>query len=763
MKKLNEPKCLRWLCFILLIQVSIMTAHGVEESVYRLLPWQYWDTVAGEAKELSNLVNDKWYSSGGKEGILHISKENGPWGGKYFRFAVTVDHYNDAQYPRGWPSFQWKMEKPIDMAGWDVIQYWVRVESTLKRSFPISFIMRAEGKGVLQEVIKPSPDKQWRKINHRIRDRSNIDKVMLLHFFISESSYSHGDEMVFEIGGFQLANDLTKRPVSRLSDGETAMGMWVGARADRNDEIVILEENTLEIPILLTIETAANSHLRRDDELSFRFHEVFSGQEWTVKERFGQDVTERRTARIEHSLPLPELVPGYYLISADLRRNENSLLSGRVGSDDLYIRGPEESMTYTVLSLRTGMVLPLQDLMGSGIIMGHTNIALPHTYDPLNKETYGEFLQLFGASTGMQAEGIEAGLTGLLFAAEAFHKSGDAVRARFTENIIEDCVDNMLTRWQAPNGGVVIYVSAGAKGPPPNHGYRNPDQMGEWIRPLTYAMLYYSRIHKGPDLVSKISRACRKAADYMLSHSRETVDGIPGSIRHFVWIETKHGLANRRLHHQEGIQCDVYLGRILSGVSYYAYAIQAAGETVPQRYWDAMDSTVKWCRRKMKPNGWFDWQCGYKVEGGCHPGLGNIYVGEGLFGCYLANRRAGRLEQASEALKAAQLAYRFLMDAHRPNYKEHPPLEFWVGPYVYWLFTEYLDAVGSDPIFRSVIESQDRQWREERQWKDFLWRGHGDTVYRSKSNGFLTVSILGYLGLKQMEVVGEPFHLPFPE
>jgi len=747
--------------FAIAVIATLVEARGTQIQASKLLPWQHWEMVPEEAKKLPDLVNDKWLS-GGKEATLEISEEKGPWGGEYFRFTVKVDHYDESEYPQGWPRFEWKIDTPIDMSGWDVIQYWIRVESKLKRTFPIRFIMHTKGKGGLQEGHKPY--KQWRKVHHKIRERPNMDKATLLHFFISEASYSHGDEMTFEIGGFELASNLQKKPVSHLPKGEAAMGLWVGERADKNDEIVILEEDAPHLPILLITETAKGSQFGRSDELCFRFYEVFSRKEWSVKEKLGQDIPEKRVTRIERSLALPKLIPGYYLVRADLQRKGKSLLSGRVGSGDLYIRAPEESMTYTVLSLRTGMVLPLQDLMGSGIIMGHTNVALPHTYDPLNKETYGEFLQLFEGSTGMQAEGIEAGLTGLFFAAEAFHKSGDTVRTHFTEKIIEGCIDNMLTRWQAPNGGVVTYVSMGAKSLPSNYGYRNPDQMGEWVRPLTYGILYYSRINKKPEMVSKLNQACRKAVDYIIAHSRQTSDGIAGVIRHLEWIETKEGAVKKKLRHQEGVQCDVYVGRILSGVSYYAYAMQVIGERVPDRYWEAMDNTVKWCLWKMKPNGWFDWQCEYVVEGGCHASLGNIYVGEGLFGCYLANRQAGRKEEAAEALKATQLAYYFLTDELRPsNYKEKPPLSFWVGPYLYWLFTEYLDAVGPDQKFKSIIKTQDRQWKIERQWRDFLWRGHGNTVYRSKGNGILTVSILGYIGLRQMEEIGEPFHFPFPQ
>ena len=44
----------------------------------------------------------------------------------------------------------------------------------------------------------------------------------------------------------------------------------------------------------------------------------------------------------------------------------------------------------------------------------------------------------------------------------------------------------------------------------------------------------------------------------------------------------------------------------------------------------------------------------------------------------------------------------------------------------------------------------DHGWRVERQWNDFL-RMPGPKVERAAHNGLLEVSILGYLGLRQME------------
>ena len=88
------------------------------------------------------------------------------------------------------------------------------------------------------------------------------------------------------------------------------------------------------------------------------------------------------------------------------------------------------------------------------------------------------------------------------------------------------------------------------------------------------------------------------------------------------------------------------------------------------------------------------------------------------------------------------------------------PLEFWVGPYVYWLFTEYLDTVGPDPAFEDWLTVLDERWSVEREWKDFLDRPRDGAAYvgRATDNGMLNVAILGYLGLRQLDEIGKPLH-----
>ncbi|MCK4323699.1 MAG: hypothetical protein KAW89_04160, partial [Armatimonadetes bacterium] len=402
-----------------------------------------------------------------------------------------------------------------------------------------------------------------------------------------------------------------------------------------------------------------------------------------------------------------------------------------------------------------------------GDVMCRTDIAVPHTYNPLNEATYPQFIELFARSTGKHSEGNEAGDTGLLLAAEAFRKAGDMTRCKFAERLVEDSFRHMIEKMQAPSGATITWTNELAeagigKGPRThNFGSYDSNQIGEWIRPFAYGIIYYRTIPGRLDYARKLSSACRGPAEYIIAHSLVESDGIPNVLRHVRISEKPDGSVETRLYHQGGDQCDVYLGRALSGLSYYAYAMQLLGEDVPAKWWDVMDNTTRWCQQKMKPNGWFDWQCGDDVEGGCHKFLGNIYVAEGLYGCYLASKLAGRDQAAQRAAAAATKAYHYVTDhcyVHGTKYEY--PLQFWVGPYVYWLFTEYLDTVGPDAALEDWLHTLDHKWSVEREWNDFLDRSPTGGCGRTTTNGMLEVSILGYLGIKYMAQIGEPLHWP---
>ena len=750
-----------------LLTCSMLVCCAAPGAAQNLLPWQTWvyRLIEAETRDLESVLDLSWVSSGGPEGELSVAQDPGPWGGRRFVFKVKVDYANGV----GWPAFEVQPQPPLDFSGYDSIRYWIRCDTALESALTIRFILWSGGVGRIQEVIPEVRRGEWVQATHRLTDVPALDKVDRLHFFLCESDYQDGDEMTFEIGGFQLCR--LEREPSRLAADQAAMGLWLGRRADTSDQAVILDRGTERLPALMVLETGQDRPLRADDELRVKFHEVFTGRETWKSLRLGQEVPAGQVARLSAELPLGDLEPGYYLVVADVWREGQSLLGGRVGADDLYLRRPDESMTYTVLSIRTGMVLWLRDLL-YGDIMGYANIALPHVYDPLDKETYPQFIQLFGQGTWKHTEGNEAGDTGLALAAEAFRKSDDMERCRFAEWLLEDSLDHMISAMQSPTGGVRMVTNElgdagiGQGGGSAGWGSYDSNQIGEWMRALSYGIIYYSRIPEKRAYAERLSAACRKSADYLIAHAVQDSDGIPTVLRHVTLVEHPDGTVEQVTYHQEGRQCDVYLGRALAGLSYYAYALQLLGEEVPEGWWGVMDNTVRWCEQRMKPNGWFDWQCEDIVEGGCHTFLGNIYIGEGLFGIYLASRQAGRTAGAEAAAGATRKAYHYVTDdcvIKGVRFRDTMAApEFWVGPYVYWLFTEYGDTVERDAAFEAWLAWLDRTWSVDRGWRDFVDRPAEEPLYRTTENGMLAVAILGYLGIKQMEQIGQPLHWELP-
>ncbi len=746
-----------------LLMLAVVLSAAVPCAAQKLLPWQRWieKPDVTQTKEMESLLDLKWNSGQGK---LAVSPEKGPWGGRTFDWKVTISHHRPGQYPMGWPSFETRPTPGVDLRGYDALQYWIRCDTNVDGSLPIRFILWSNGAGRKNEMIPDVARGKWVQVTQRLTGIPDLDKVDRIHFFLCDADYKDKDELHFQVGGFRLCN--LAKELSTLPPAEGAMGLWVGERADTSERIVMQEQGAAALPALMLFETGAALALKPDDEVRVKFHEVFTGEDTFRTVRLGESVPAGKTARVTTTFDTKGLAPGYYLVVADVRRAGKSLLCGRVGSDDLYIRKPGESMTYTVLSLRTGMVMWIRD-QRFGDIIGWAKAALPHVYDPLDPDTYAEFLKLYATNTWKCTEGNEAGDTGLALAAEAFRKSGDTVRCKFTEWLMEDSFKHMIEKMQAPSGGTITIANElgaaglGDGGRSEGFGSYDSNQMGEWMRAFTYGIIYYSQVPEKRAYAKQLSAACRKAADFLVANSLQDSDGLPKVVRHLRLNEKPDGKVEQQTYHQEGRQCDVYLGRTLAGLSYYAYAMQLLGEKVPDSWWPAMDNTVTWSARKMKPNGWFDWQCEDIVEGGCHTFLGNIYIGEGIFGVYLANKRAGREAPAKAAAEAARKAYRYVTDdciIRGKKYDVPGAAEFWVGPYMYWLFAEYLDTVGPEKEFTDWLRGLDKLWSVEHAWKDFLDRPRGGAGYvgRAGSNGMLNVAILGYLGIKQMEEVRKP-------
>jgi hypothetical protein len=414
-----------------------------------------------------------------------------------------------------------------------------------------------------------------------------------------------------------------------------------------------------------------------------------------------------------------------------------------------------------------------------------------HTYDPRDAAHYLDFIKAYqhwspeGASTSKDTEVLEAGVSGTVFAATALRAAGDLDRAKFAEKILKSNCDYMIDYMQNPDGStkwdVNEYLSRhlGAYKDTITDG-RVPDtnQIGEWLRSLARCMIYFKDVPGEQAYVDKLYKASLKSADYLVSVTTDQIGNHKHVIRHFRLVDGKYPGGRRELFQQEGRQCDVYLPRAMAGLSYFAYVRQllATGQTgamrgshdpaytpVPQSYLDAMRDTTEWAMEKMdQKNFWFDTQCGYEVEGGCHAFLGNMYLAEATQGYYLLCAARKDVEGAKLAAECTKRALYFVTDTDRYTARFTGPQEFWVGPYLYWQFTEYLGSIGPDPKFSAYLTMLNRGWAEKRDWQDFTQRTGDSIVGRANELSNIHQSILAYPGLRLMEEMGKPFGYPVP-
>ena len=742
--------------YLSLIAFLVMTMTGVRADT---LPWQRWVDKAevAELKSLESVFDMKWETSGDKECTLAVSPDKGPWGGKMFQFDVEIDHYNEAVYPQAWPSFQTTTIQ--DWSGYQTLRFWLRCDTdNAKAPIPLRIILWTNGAGALDMIMPGIKTNEWQQISVSIRNLQNLNKLDRFHFFMCECDFQHGDKMKFQMGGFELCR--FEQELTTVPPNEAGVALWAG-KDHTSERIAMYDKGATVMPVELGIETGKDLALRASDEIVYRLRNVFDGKEITRTRKLGQDIAAgQQCVWVKTQFEIAGLEPSYYLAVADIQRNGKSLLYDLIGADDFYIRQPDEDMSYSVLSIRTGMVQWLRDLL-YGDIMGWAYASMPHVYDPLNPETYAAFVKLAIASSGKHTEGNEAGDTGLAYAAEAFRKAGDVKRQKFTEWLMKDSFKHMIERMQSPSGGCIMYTDElGDVGIGNNRsqawGSYDTNQTGEWMRAITYGILYFAQDPTQVEYAKELSKAVRRSADFLVKYAAQDSDGLAQVIRHLSVTELPNGEMKQNTYFQEGRQCDVYLGRALSGLSYYAYAMQVLGEKVPDDWWPVLENSVEWSKRKMKPNGWFDWQCEDIVEGGCHTFLGNIYIAEGVWGVYLAQRMAGRTEQAKESAEIARIQYRYVTDdcfIKGKQYDVPSAAEFWVGPYVYWLYTQYVDTMGAEPGLQGWLDGLDDLWSKEHNWKDFLDRSRSEDGYvgRSSANGMLNVAVLAYPAIKWME------------
>jgi hypothetical protein len=685
--------------------------------------------------------------------------------------------------------FERSLGSPRDWSGYEGIRFKMRAYSSdpnaaivlrliindevqMKLTFPAML------SGGERTVVAPFPAEK----------RGALKNVSLLHFFLDNRGYAEDTAIRLRLWDFELVN--LKEGLAPLPENEAGVELFIG-----DADSVALVKHGAELPkCRAVVHTGADCVLTPADVLACVATDLFTDKKITFDQPLGRAV--KVAARAEFEIKLPQVPPGYYWVTCDLKRAGKSLVNGRVGFADFYQRAENENMTHTILSLRTGMGLYIIDPAGA---YGSGSIAFMHTYDPRDADHYIDFIRAYqywspeGASTSKDTEVLEAGVTGTVFAAEAFRAAGELDRARFAEKLLKSNIDYMIDHVQNPDGStkwdVNVYL---ARNPGAYQDTmtdsRAPDtnQVGEWLRSLARAMIYFMNVPGEQDYVTKLYKAGLISADYIVRVGTDQIGKHKNVIRHFKLIDGKYPGGRRELYEQEGRQCDVYLPRAMAGLSYFAYVRQLlamhavhgspdpapstpamrgshdpAYTPVPQDWLDAMRDTTAWAMDKMAPDtGWFDTQCGYEVEGGCHAFLGNMYLAEATQGYYLLCAARKDLDGAKLAAEATRRALYFVTDHDRFTSRSKGPFEFWVGPYLYWQFTEYLGSIAPDPKFSAYLQLLHDGWAERRNWQDFTQRTGQSPLFRANELSNIHQSILAYPALRFMEETGKPFRYP---
>ncbi len=563
-------------------------------------------------------------------------------------------------------------------------------------------------------------------------------------------------------------------PWQVLPDNEA--GAMLFARKDNT--AVILSSESEYLNAMVKICTGSACSLRSDDKVVWLARELFSDQTYEFTYPLGKIAAANSTLDFPGRLPIRQmkLVPGYYWLTVDVRRGGRSLLGGRVGFDDFYLQAAGETMTHTALSFRTGLGLYIIEPFFGGY--GSGTPWFPHTYDPFNKDTYFDLLRVYKGNMCKDSEGLEAGVAGTIYAAMAFRAGGEIARAKFTEKLLKNNLNYIMNHMQDPDGGMLIFSNClhdkfpeyrDIVGEKTHRHFRDTNQVGELVRTLARGILYFHQFPEESDYVRSLSAAARHSTHFMVRMSVEPKDSWE-HVMHHHWLGGYEDVLNRRLYQQEGRQCDVYVPRALSGLSWYAYAAHVLGEEVSELWSDTLRDTFQWAMKKMRADGQFDWQCEDIVENGCHTFLGNHYLAEAAQGYYLYAKGVGNDGEAAVAAECARKALHYITDTCsirgerlHPS-RERPwagtktgvwsSLDFWWGPYLYWTFSEYLATIGEDATFRDWMSQIHRGYSEERQWDDIFCRPRGNPNHRFADLTHLSMALVGYLGLRQMEEKG---------
>ncbi len=199
------------------IPAAVFLAAGLRLAAGQALLIDGFETPAG------------WHTGGQKEIRFDLSRRHVSQGRKALHLHVEIDHENAEQvgkvkYPMGWPSVKKQYPRPLDLSGYDFIEFDVYFKSRrgIDPDFGlnVTFKDRSRKKTIYSAVLIDLRNGKWAHEKLCIRGVPAARAFGWVSFWLSESSYDDGAVIDFYIDNLRATRadhytPPTVRPVRR--------------------------------------------------------------------------------------------------------------------------------------------------------------------------------------------------------------------------------------------------------------------------------------------------------------------------------------------------------------------------------------------------------------------------------------------------------------------------------------------------------------------------------------------------------------------
>jgi len=663
------------------------------------------------------------------------------------RVDIT-DGADRAKSPLSLNGLAFKPEKPMDWPETGAISFDLKMTvkgSTQELShLEIKIKQRRNPKAVKAKswrayiILKPTGD--WQRIQVPFENFFSGGGVRLksgkgivgLVFGVAEYCENQGAEYDVLLDNFKVLK--TKKPgwVKRCEPRSAAAALYIGDA----EEMTFLPNGTKEIPAVVGIATGRRCFITNDYKLRFTFHEMFSGKEVVETRECPGNVMPGAKLMLPVILKIDKLPPGFYLTTVDILKNGKSILKGRVGVDEFYIRKKGEREAYSIVSWYTVETFFSQHPK-YGYVYLRSRASIPHTWSPIDPKTATQFLLKHARKASFGLEDYHSTIITMTYAADMFDRAGDARRKAFAEKILKRQVDFMTGKYMLnEEGGIcqsgsvvrledVKTLPYGACDIKPRRiNSQHSGQTGYWMICIARTALYFAGVGGDMKYAKSLIEPMDRATRFVMKAFGVEKDGrrIIGSFTAMSSLKVPEwrGLYTGFHNNPRKFYCE---SRSLGQLAFYAYARRAIVGEVPADALKMMRDTAEYYGEVVEKNdGWADPDALTLFP------EANFYQGEGFFGYYLYNKFIGDAHEAGRAKKWTKLTYRFISD-RSTQFKGEKLLYSWGnwgGGWLTWSFSEYFRYIGPDEKLAVFVREPERIWRH-RKFRDMTHRPYYDS------------------------------------